>query len=454
MKIGFFGNANNSPFMIARALRRLGNDVLFIIDRSPTEKWEILNRPENAYEDITIPYPDWIFDASPLDLWEYPGPSVGREQVVRLLNQCDLVVLNEFGLSLGPDIGKPTVALLTGTDLVLLADFSYAYQLTPNEPTEELSPQRLHYLKLIEAQRSGIRAASAIVFPAKGFIPQSDMLLEEIGVQDWQRIYFHMTDLEKIDYCPPPCNVPLRVLCMARLTWKKPDNLALVSEFDYKGTDVMVKGIGMFWRVTGIPLDIRLIRKGLHIEETIALIEAEGLSSQVTWLDEMSQIQVLEENRQADIIFEQLGNGVFGLGCVDAMAIGRPVIANGRPDIVTREFGCPMPICQATSALDVCTHLQKLAVNPTLRAQIGKESRLFVEKYFSPEGGAQRILQRVFDTLEQDPDDAVAAQWRKFHDEHLRRSRSLQRMQEIARIKVSSAQNAGLLSPLIQDSVR
>lgn len=154
MKIGFFGNANNSPFMIARALRRLGNDVLFIIDRSPTEKWEILNRPENAYEDITIPYPDWIFDASPLDLWEYPGPSVGREQVVRLLNQCDLVVLNEFGLSLGPDIGKPTVALLTGTDLVLLADFSYAYQLTPNEPTEELSPQRLHYLKLIEDRKS------------------------------------------------------------------------------------------------------------------------------------------------------------------------------------------------------------------------------------------------------------------------------------------------------------
>lgn len=446
MRIGFFGNANNSPFMIARALRRLGNEVLFIVDRRPIQKWEILNRPENAYKDIVFPYPDWIVDASPLDLWEYPGPSVGREQVVRLLKQCDLVVLNEFGLSLGPDIGKPTVALLTGTDLEVLANYSYAFQLTPCEPPEELSLQRLHYLKLIESQRSGIRAASAIVFPAKGFIPQGDILLDEIGVQDSQRIYFHMTDLEKIDYCLPPQNVPLRVLCMARLTWKKPENSSLVSEFDYKGTDIMIKGIGMFWRATGIPLNIRLIRKGQHIEETRVLIEAEGLSGQVTWLNEMSHIQVLEENRQADVIFEQLGNGVFGLGCVDAMAIGRPVIANGRPEIVTREIGCPMPICQAISASDVCNHLQKLAVNPALRTRIGKESRLFVEKYFSPEGGAQRVLQRVFDTLQHDPDEGVATRWRKFYEEYIHRKRIFERMQDITCLKLSGFQNEGLFS--------
>ena len=90
MKIGFFGNANNVPFMIARALRRLGNEVLFIVDRSPVQSWEILNRPENAYNDIKIPYPDWIVDVSPIELWEYPGPPHGRDQVVHLLKQCEI----------------------------------------------------------------------------------------------------------------------------------------------------------------------------------------------------------------------------------------------------------------------------------------------------------------------------------------------------------------------------
>lgn len=52
MKIGFIGNANNYPFMIARAMRKMGHEVLFIVDR---DKSEPLNRPENRYDDIGPP---------------------------------------------------------------------------------------------------------------------------------------------------------------------------------------------------------------------------------------------------------------------------------------------------------------------------------------------------------------------------------------------------------------
>lgn len=434
MKIGFLGNANNSPFVLARALRRLGHDVLFIVDRSPVEKWEVLNRPENAYDDI-LPYPDWIVDASPLDLWAFPGPPAGREQVVQLLKQCDLVFLNEFGLSLGPDVGRPVVALLTGTDLVVLANYQYALHLTQHEPPDSCSSRRLHYLRLVESQRAGILAAAVVIYPAKGFVPQGDRLLEEIGVQDRQRLYFHMTNLEKIEYCPPPHNRPLRVLCMARLTWKKPDDPALVSEFDYKGSDIMIRGIGMFWRATGVPLDIRLIRKGQHIAETMELIEAEGVGGQVTWLEEMTNLEVLEENRRADIVFEQLGNGVFGLGCVDAMATGRPVIVNGRPEIVAREIGCPMPVCQATTPEEVCGHLTALSADPAMRERIGKESRQFVEKHFSPEGGVRKALERVFAALVDDGDPAVAREWRAHHQEYVRQQQSLERFKRFMELK-------------------
>ena len=33
LRIGFSGNQNNSPFMLARALRTAGHDVRFLVDR-------------------------------------------------------------------------------------------------------------------------------------------------------------------------------------------------------------------------------------------------------------------------------------------------------------------------------------------------------------------------------------------------------------------------------------
>ena len=41
MKIGFLGNANNYPFMLARALKRAGHDVRFVVDRK-----NLLDRPD------------------------------------------------------------------------------------------------------------------------------------------------------------------------------------------------------------------------------------------------------------------------------------------------------------------------------------------------------------------------------------------------------------------------
>ena len=120
MKIGFLGNANNSPFMIAQSIKSLGNEVVFVVDSA-----SLLNRPEGRYKEITLPYPPWIIDCSPLDLWQYPRESEKTEQVVRILKACEALVLNEFGLSLAGRIQKPAFALLTGTDLEVLADPRY-----------------------------------------------------------------------------------------------------------------------------------------------------------------------------------------------------------------------------------------------------------------------------------------------------------------------------------------
>lgn len=405
MKIGFLGNANNVPFMLARALIKMGHEVIFVVDRSPVLSWEKLNRPENAYKDISIPYPKWIYDASPLDLWHPLFHTPKRTKVVRMLENCDAVVLNEFGVSLSDDIRRPAIALLTGTDLEVLANYAYLTQLYGSDQNQSVSASfknilwkfvyEPHYRRRIAAQREGIRSAIAVIYPARDFLPRGDALLDEIGVNDSQRISFtYMTDMETNQLQLPPNNSTVRVLCMARLTWKKPKGNENLCEMDYKGGDIMIRGLGLFFRVTGIRLDIRLIKKGAHIPETIQLLEEEGISDQVTWLEEMSHIDVLKENKEADIIFEQMGVGLVGLGCMDAMAIGRPVIANGRPDIMKRVFSEALPICQATNAEEFCAQLQKLVSYPEERKRVGIASHEYVKKKFAPERFAEECVKR------------------------------------------------------------
>ena len=133
----------------------------------------------------------------------------------------------------------------------------------------------------------------------------------------------------------------------------------------------MIRGLGLFYRETGVRLDIQLVRKGLHLAETEQLIVEEGLTDQVTWSDEMSLTEVWTEFARCDIVIEQLANGAIGGAGLDAMAAGRPVIGNARREMFEDYFGQHSPICQAQTAEEVCAQLKRLVSNPAKREKIG-----------------------------------------------------------------------------------
>lgn len=78
MRIGFLANTNNFPFMVARALRRLGEEVLFIVRRP-----ELLNRPEFRSADIPLSYPSRIQGVGTVNPVGYVLP------VQRVSDSCD-----------------------------------------------------------------------------------------------------------------------------------------------------------------------------------------------------------------------------------------------------------------------------------------------------------------------------------------------------------------------------
>jgi glycosyltransferase involved in cell wall biosynthesis len=394
MKIGFFGNTNNYPFMIAQALREFGHEVVIVITSQ-----ELLNRPESRYPEFKQCYPNWIVDAAHLSEWDMITLSPSLAPVLELLSACDALVLNFTGPSLWPLLRRPAIVLLTGSDLEHYANFA-TLELRSGywDPAYRASADGQTNLNLlqefVQRQRDGIREAVAVRYVPRGLVPAGDAFLDEIGVPDEKRVFLPSAELDLVIPTPAQHNSPARIFCATRLTWKLPVEPGR-SLLDYKGSDIMIRGLGLFYRQTGVRLDIQLVRKGLHVAETEELIAEEGLTDQVTWSDEMSLTEVWAEFAHCDVVIEQLANSAIGGSGLDAMAAGRPVIGNARREMFEDYFGQRSPICQAQTAEEVCAQLKGLVFNPTKREKIGQLGRRFVEEHCSPRRAAQACLERL-----------------------------------------------------------
>lgn len=389
MRIGFFGNVNNYPYRLARAFKRLGHDVVFVVSSEVP-----LDRPENQDKSLRGRYPDWLHDYSPR--WKTVLPTPWRRRCIKLLQSCDAVVLNQIGPSLLRDIGRPAIAILTGSDLEYFANPETLRQLwrEANSLKDALTlPAKALLLPgIIRRQRYGIQQSTKISFFPRGFFKQADRLLEELGVGPEKRVFFHMADVERVKYCDPLNDAVVRAFCATRLSWKRPIP-AGSTELDYKGSDVMIRGVGLFRRETGQRLDLHLVRKGLHVPETVDLVCEEGISDLVTWHDEMGQAEVLEHFKLADIVFEQFGQSMIGMAGLDAMATGRPVIGNCHPEFMEQATGVRMPICQARTPEEVSAQLKKLVPDSMERRRVGLASRAYVEKHCSTDSAARQCLE-------------------------------------------------------------
>lgn len=422
MRIGILGNTNNYPLMLAMVLRKFGCDVTLVL----TEK-DILNRPEGRYPEFKDKYPSWIIDASQLTEWDFISLSPSLSTILDQVSNCDAFVLNSYCVSLLPLLGAPGVAFLTGSDLSHYANpESVQARIHGWDSTYAASPEAQLTLRqlndLVHRQREGIRQAVAVRYMPRGIVPRDDKLLEEIGVPDSNRIFMAPAELERVKLAPAPHNQPVRVFCATRLTWKGPIDPGR-SPLDYKGSDIMVHGIGQFYRETGMKLDIHLVRKGFHIEELQDIINEEGLSDQITWSDVMPLTQVWDEFAKADIVFDQLSDSAIGMAGLDAMATGRPVIGNARPEVFEDLFEGPSPICQARTPEEVCAQLKRLVYDPAERERIGLAGRNYVEKYFNPQNAGKTILEILQSALTDSKDQTSR---RLAHSYYLQRLDTLQ----------------------------
>lgn len=391
MKYGIFGNTNNYSLNFALALKSSGHEVLLIV----TEK-TLLHRPESIYPEFKAGYPDWIIDYSHLSEWDIINLHPDLSKILAELSTCDGLILNAHGPSLLLFLNKPALALLTGSDLTDYADFnSVEKRLQGNSDyikSLDGIKSRTILQDFISRQRLGISLSRWVSYLPEGLLPEDDRLLESITNGSVKRGFLILSNVDKLAFTPLRHNDPIQIFCGARLTWKLPSNKEY-SSLDYKGGDNLIKGIGLFIRETGIPLDVHLVRKGHHVKETEVLIEQENLTNYVRWSNEMSHSDYFDAIRQSDIVIDNLGPAVPGLVTLDALAIGRPVIVNSR-NYFKDKIG-NAPIYEASSPKEVCDQLKKLVLSSSEREMAAHNSRQFMEINYSNQSVVNTI-QSIF----------------------------------------------------------
>lgn len=416
MRIGFIGNQNNYPFILARGLRRRGHDVRIVIDQP-----QALDRPECRYADVPYPYPEWIQELPTVYIQDVVFNTPRWQAVIDAVQDCDALVLNSWGFDAAARLPLPAFCLTTGSDVEFWSnprvaesyargsdgqateggwahramtlrhlDWPSVVGILDSAPPPVRRTFRKHLFKrFAHKQRAGLAYACGVNSLPDGVSPPMAEVLNDCVPAGVPRSYWLMADIDWIAPQAPPANPVLRIFNAARVLWKMPFPQH-VGAWENKGTDILLKGIALWRERSGRPIDVRLVEKGSSVAATRDLIRALRIESLVSWQPELTQAGVFEEYIKADIVAEQCGSHVVGMAGYEAMAANRPVIANGRPDLYASLPSGPPPVAQAATPEEVAMQIDRLS-DPAERARLGVQGRRFVEQHLSVDGAARHV---------------------------------------------------------------
>ena len=102
------------------------------------------------------------------------------------------------------------------------------------------------------------------------------------------------------------------------------------------------------------------------------------------------------------VIVPSVWKEVFGLVAIEAMGLGKPVIASetgGLPEvIVDRQTGF---LVKPGNVKQLREAIMRLAEDPVLATKMGRAGRMRVERYYTPEKHYEKILEAYNEVIEQ-----------------------------------------------------
>lgn len=137
----------------------------------------------------------------------------------------------------------------------------------------------------------------------------------------------------------------------------------------------------------------RTIKGTAYIIEVISKLKKEGFPIELKLIEGIPHSRVKSLYLEADIGIDQVLSGWYGVFSVEMMALGKPVICYLNKDLFRFvPWAKDIPIINATPR-DLYAKLKWLIENPSVRLELGRKSREFVENYHDPIKVAKKLIQ-------------------------------------------------------------
>ena len=127
-----------------------------------------------------------------------------------------------------------------------------------------------------------------------------------------------------------------------------------------------------------------------HVVEACAQLPVE-----LEIVEGLPHLEARERYARADIVVDQFRSGWHGIFSLEAMALGKPVVARIEPEMAERSaagLGARLPIVSATPDTLVET-LRPLVESPALRRELGAAGRAYVEQVHDIDRVADRLIE-------------------------------------------------------------
>ncbi len=369
--IAWLGNLANVGFNYVRALDRSGMRAVL-----HARKWDLratsTSNPEHEYTGASrepyVRYHSRDYLNHLLNLlgfvglprpWEW---SVSRRYSVVQAQTCREIT----ALRLHRNWGTPYAALATGADLSEVAfgtsRFSALYR---------RSLAAAQHLFLVNINQLEALPRLPVAVRAWSYLPL-------------------LVNVDPLAETALPGREPLVLYSSARQDWT-------TSRPSGKGNDVFFRGYAEYVRRHGHgAFEVQVRDWGVDRAATRQLVAELGVGASVRFVPPQGRAELFNRIAAADVVIDQFRMGAIGLAALEAMAVGRPVIAYCNQDWARCAYGQEIPVINCADAGQVCEQLTQLTAGSA--AARGIVARAWVREYH----GETRVvgeLRRVYAAL-------------------------------------------------------
>jgi glycosyltransferase involved in cell wall biosynthesis len=147
-----------------------------------------------------------------------------------------------------------------------------------------------------------------------------------------------------------------------------------------------------------VPAKLLLVADGPILDQLQSRAQDLGVFERIVFHEAVPHQSLPSYYAAADVgVFPSIGDEAFGITIAEAMSCGKPVIASyigGIPEVVGNEESCGLLVAPG-NATALAEAMRKLAESPELRQQMGATGRERVERLFTWNASAKRLLKTL-----------------------------------------------------------